>query len=147
MFVFSNFIIMKNHLRRVLAICMALGVLFTTTSFTVDMHFCGKALVDFSLVQNVQTCGMEKEQYKKSCEKGFSENPCCADKQITVDGHDDLKSSFNKFTFEQQTFVVTFFCTYINLFEGFDENVIPFKSYSPPFLIRDVQMLHETYLI
>jgi len=138
---------MKNNFHRILSVCMALGVLFTTTSFTVDMHFCGKALVDFSLVQNVQTCGMEKEQSKKSCEKGFSKKSCCSDKQIAVDGHDDLKSSFNKFSFEQQTFVATFYYTYINLFEGLDENVIPFKNYLPPFLIRDVQKLHETYLI
>ncbi len=126
---------------------MASIVLFTTTSFAVDMHYCGDSLVDFSLVHNVKTCGMEKQQSEINCEKAFSEKPCCSDTQIAIDGHNELKSSFNNLTFEQQAFVATFFYTYINLFEGLDENIIPFKDYTPPYLIRDVQELNETYLI
>jgi len=137
----------KKIFNKILSVLMASIVLFTTMSFAVDMHYCGDSLVDFSLFHNVKTCGMENQQPQKSCEKGFSEKPCCSDTQITIDGHNELKSSFNNLTFEQQAFVVTFFYTYINLFEGLDENIIPFKDYTPPYLIRDVQELNETYLI
>jgi hypothetical protein len=64
-----------------------------------------------------------------------------------VDGQDDLKTSYTNLTFEQQAFVATFFYTYFNLFDGLDKNIVPFRDYTPPYLIRDVQKLHETYLI
>ena len=105
-------------------------------SFTVDMHYCGDSLVDFALFHNAQTCGMENQSSQKSCEAGFSEKSCCSDAQIVNDGQDDLK-----------TFVATFFYTYINLFDGLDKNIVPFRDYTPPYLVRNVQKLHETYLI
>lgn len=127
---------------------MAFVVLFTTMSFTIDMHYCGGSLVDFSVFTKAESCGMEKEQLIKSCENPeMTEKDCCTDQKIVKEGKEDLKTSFNKLTFEQQTFVASFFYTYINLFEGLDENIVPFKDYSPPFVERDIQILYETYLI
>ncbi len=127
---------------------MAFVVMFTTMSFTVDMHYCGDSLVDFSFFTKAETCGMEKAQPAKGCENPtMSKKSCCSDQKIVKEGSDDLKTAFNKLTFEQQTFVATFFYTYINLFEGLDESIVPFKDYSPPFIERDVQILYETYLI
>lgn len=138
---------MKSFLHKILSVCMATLVLFTTMSFTVDIHFCGDSLVDFSLVQNTHTCGMEAEQKADDCHNLITEDSCCSDKQLVIEGQDDLKISFNTLNFEQQVFVATFFYTYIDLFEGLDTNVIPFRDYRPPILIRDFQKLHETYLI
>ncbi|GBF21611.1 hypothetical protein C21_03797 [Arenibacter sp. NBRC 103722] len=139
---------MKKVFHRILSVLMAFVVMFTTMSFTVDMHYCGDSLVDFSLFTKTEGCGMEKAQSPESCDNlSMSSTSCCTDQQIVKEGHDDLKTSFNKLTFEQQTFVATFFYTYINLFEGLDENIVPFKDYSPPFIERDVQTLYETYLI
>jgi hypothetical protein len=127
---------------------MAFVVLFATMSFTVDMHYCGDSLVDFSLFTKAEGCGMEKAQPVKSCgNPSISEKSCCTDQQIVKEGKDDLKTSLNKVTLEQQTFVATFFYTYINLFNGPDESFVPFKDYSPPPLIRDVQILDQTFLI
>ena len=138
---------MKSFFHKIVSVCLATLVLFTTMSFTVDMHYCGETLVDFSLSQSAHTCGMETEQPTDDCETGILEDSCCTDKQIVIEGQDDLKISFDTLNFEQQTFVATFFYTYINLFEGLDTNVIPFRDYKPPLLIRDIQKLHETYLI
>src|SRR5690606_24990324 len=124
--------LMKSFFHKTISICMAALVLFTTMSFTVDIHFCGDTLVDFALFQNVKTCGMEVAQ-TKNCD-GISEKSCCSDKQIVVEPQDEIKASFHNVTFEQQVFVATFFYTYIDLFEGLDTNVIPFRDYRPPFL-------------
>ncbi|MBU3026074.1 HYC_CC_PP family protein [Zobellia galactanivorans] len=139
---------MKKVFHKILSVLMAFVVLLTTMSFTVDMHYCGDSLVDFSFFAKAESCGMEKAQPTKSCDNPtMTEKDCCTDQQIVKEGNQDLKTSFDKLTFEQQTFVASFFYTYINLFEGFDENIAPFKDYSPPFVKRDIQTLHETYLI
>lgn len=126
---------------------MALIVLFSTMSFTVDMHYCGESLVDLSFFAKAEGCGMEKQQPLIATEKTIIEKPCCSEHQIVKEANQDLKTSFDKLSFEQQTFVFTFLYTHINHFEGLNKNIIPFKDYSPPFIERDVQKLYETYLI
>src|SRR5690554_270537 len=138
---------MKSFFHKALSVFMATLVLFTTMSFTVDMHYCGETLIDFSLSQNAHTCGMETEQPTKDCETGIPEKSCCSDKQIVIEGQDEIKMSVDTLNFDQQIFVASFFYTYINLFEGLDANVIPFRDYKPPLLIRDIQKLHESYLL
>lgn len=122
-------------------------VLFTTMSFKVDMHYCGDSLVDFSLMQKAETCGMEEEQGSDCGKQMVSEMSCCSDKQIIVEGQDELNRTFDTLTAEQQVFFAAFIHSYINLFEGLDQTIVPFRDYVPPLLIRDIQKLHQTYLI
>ncbi len=128
---------------------MALIVLFSTMSFSLDMHYCGDHLVDFSFAEKVDTCMMKAEMSKtsSSCEVMEMEMDCCTDVEVVVEGQDDLKISFDQLTFDQQVFVASFVYSYISRFEGFDNDVVPFKDYAPPPLIRDVQILDQTFLI
>ncbi|TXE07393.1 hypothetical protein ES711_11540 [Gelidibacter salicanalis] len=139
---------MKQFLHKSMAFFMASVVLMTTSSFAVDVHYCGDTLVDFSFMQQVETCGMEKAPVSTSCENpDLAVKSCCTDKQIVKEGQDDLKVSFDTLTLEQYLFVASFTYSYINLFEGTESNSIPFVDYAPPFIERDVQVLHQTYLI
>lgn len=139
--------LMKKVIHKILSFCMALIVLLSTVSFTVASHYCGDFLVDSSLFGHVETCGMEQQQSKNDCKSEVQDDSCCSEKQIVVEGQDDLKISFNTLNFEQQVFVATFFHSYINLFDVLDSNIVPFRDYAAPFLERDLQKLHETYLI
>jgi hypothetical protein len=139
---------MKEIFHKTMSIIMALVVLFTTTSFTMDMHYCGDKMVDFSFFHNVETCVMEKAEIASTCENPeLSKKSCCTDDQFTVDGQDNLKNNFSKLTFEQQIFVASFVYAYIRLFEGTASNEVHFFDYAPPFVKRDVQVLHQSFLI
>ena len=137
---------MKKVFQQILSVCMAFIVMFSTMSFSVDMHYCGDTLIDFSLMQNVKSCGMEM-QAPTDCESIISKKSCCSDKTVTVKGQDDLKTSFDKFSFEQQAFIASFVYSYKSLFEVSETNTNSFKAYSPPFIIRDVQLLDQIFLI
>lgn len=127
---------------------MAFVVLMTTMSFTVNMHYCGKMLVDYSVFNAAKTCGMEKMQPAFNCElASIVKKSCCSNKQLILEGQDDLKNSFDALSFEQQLFVAVFSHSYINLFEEKAATAILFVDYPPPFLKRDVQVLHQTFLI
>lgn len=139
---------MKELLRQITSIAMALIVLLSTMSFTVDMHYCGEHLVDFSVFTPAESCGMEAMMSTTTTDDcSVMKMDCCTDVEIVMEGQDDLKISFDQLTFEQQTFITAFVYSYIDLFEGVDENNIPFKKYAPPPLIRDVQVLDQTFLI
>lgn len=139
---------MNSFFHKILAFSMAGIVLFTTMSFTVDFHYCGDSLVDFSVLRSAETCGMDKQQSENDCKNEVADKTCCTDKQIVIEGQDDIKkTSFHQLTLEQQIFVASFTYAYINLFDDLDSNIVPFRDYVPPLIIRDIQKIHETYLI
>ena len=138
---------MKQVFHKFGAVSMAFLVLFTTMSFTVNMHYCGEMLVDYSFTQHVKTCGMDVQTSPESCDSNITKDSCCKDKQLIVEGEDNIKLSFENLSLEQQTFLATFVYSYIDLFETVEENNDSFKDYSPPYLIEDISVLHQTFLI
>lgn len=126
---------------------MALIVLFSTFSFTVEQHYCGDVLVDFSFFGAAESCGMDVQKNMHPEQSAFSQTHCCNDETLSVDGQENLKLSFEKLTLNQQQFVAAFIYTYINLYEGLPENIVPFSDYPPPLLVKDIQILDQTFLI
>ena len=128
---------------------MALLLMFSTLSFSMDMHYCGDHLVDFSLFKKAESCGMmaSSDDAPGDCALVKSNMDCCTDVQILVEGQDDFKVSFDQLTDDQQLFLSVFVFTYNNLFEGVDDTSPKVWEYSPPPLIRDIQVLHQTFLI
>tara|TARA_B100001059_G_scaffold230500_1_gene264803 strand:+ start:308 stop:721 length:414 start_codon:yes stop_codon:yes gene_type:complete len=137
---------MKQASHKIMSLLMAFVVLFSTMSFTVNMHYCGDTLVETTLFNKAKGCGMEME--KPSTEGcSITKKNCCDDKQLVIDGQDELKLNFDKLTFEQQQFVASFVYTYINLFEGLDKNVSSYEEYKPPLVVKQIFKIDETYLI
>ncbi|MDE3741077.1 HYC_CC_PP family protein [Maribacter polysaccharolyticus] len=138
---------MKKFFTKISSFLMALIVLLSTFSFTIENHYCGDILVDSSLYGKADSCGMDVQQSSDSGECDLTQKNCCSNETLSINGQDDLKISFEKFNMEQQLFVVSFIYSYINLYEGLDSNIVPFKDYSSPLLVRDVQVLDQTFLI
>lgn len=126
---------------------MALIVLFSTFSFTVEQHYCGDFLVDYSLFGKPESCGMDVQKDMHSERSGLSQKDCCNDEVLSIDGQDNLKLSFDKLSFEQLQFVASFVYSYLNLFKGLPENIVSFSDYPPPLLVKDIQILDQTFLI
>ncbi|MFT7072474.1 MAG: hypothetical protein ACJAX3_001452 [Patiriisocius sp.] len=137
---------MKQAFHKIMSLLMAFVVLFSTMSFTIDMHYCGDTLVDTAIFKKAKGCGMEMQNPStKGC--SITKKNCCSDKQIVIDSQDELKLSFDTFSFEQQQFVTSFIYSYINLFEGAEGNTTSFSEYPPPLIARSIYKLDETYLI
>ncbi len=137
---------MKQVFHKIMSLLMAFVVLFSTMSLAVNMHYCGDTLVETAIFNKAKGCGMEME--KPSTEGcSITKKNCCKDEQLVIDGQDELKLNFDKLTFEQQQFVASFIYTYINLFEGLENNVSSYEEYKPPLVIRQLYKIDETYLI
>jgi hypothetical protein len=136
---------MKQVFHKIVSMLMAVVVLFSTLSFTVDMHFCGGTLMDTAIFHKVETCGMEmQDPSTEGC--SITKKNCCSDEQLVVDGQDELQLSVDKISFEQHLFIVSFVYTYTNL-EGLDKNTSSYSAYDPPLVIRQIYKLDDTYLI
>jgi len=137
--------VMNPVFQKIISPLMALLVLFSTMSFTVDMHFCGGNLVDKAIFSEVKKCGMEMKS--KTAEYAIQKPSCCEDISITVEGQEELKVSFDKHELQTLQFALLFSYSYVSLFEPLSEKHIPFDDYSPPRLTIDRVVLNETYLI
>ena len=138
---------MKKIFYKISSFFMALLVLLSSTSFTIESHYCGDILVDASFLGTAKTCGMEVQKTSSSTDCDITKKDCCSNEQLLVQGQDTLKISFDKLEKEQQLFVVALVQSYIYLFEYNEAKIKSFKDYSPPPLIRDVQVLDQTFLI
>ena len=137
---------MKGISHKIMSLVMALVVLFSTLSFTVNMHYCGDTLVETVIFQKAKGCGMDMEQQSsEGC--SVTKKNCCDDKQLAIEGQDELQLQVDKITFEQHLFNATFANTYINRFEGLDNNVSSLEEYKPPLVVRQLFKIDETYLI
>ena len=144
---FRNFdFSMRQVFHKIMSMLVAIVVLFSTMSFTINMHYCGDALVETAMFQKAKGCGMEMQ--KPSTEGcAITKKNCCKDEQSVVEGQDELQFSVDAISFEQQVFLASFVYTYSNLFEDFDNNVASYEEYKPPRVVRQIFKLDETYLI
>ena len=104
-------------------------------------------LVDLAFFADAEDCGMSMDIMNDDDSTMQQESSCCSEEVIFVDGQDDLKMSFDNLSFDQQLFVTSFAYSYINLFEGLEENVTLYEEYKPPLVIRQIYKIDETYLI
>lgn len=122
-------------------------VLLSTMSFTVDMHYCGDKLVDMAFFKEAKNCGMEQMKPTKECGDKMEKKSCCTDKQIMIEGEDDLKDSPVNLTIEQQVFLASFVYSYYKLLQPTDARSNSFEEHPPPLIEKDYQVLYETFLI
>ncbi|MCB0474391.1 MAG: hypothetical protein KDC69_01880 [Flavobacteriaceae bacterium] len=126
---------------------MAIMVLLSTFSFMVDMHYCGDNLVDVAIFSKAETCGMEAQTTTTTSDCNMTKKNCCHEEQLLVKGQHELNNNVQKLPFSEQVFLTAFFVSYVELFEGLEEQVIPYRNYKPPLIISDLRVLHQVFRI
>lgn len=138
---------MIKFLHKAFSVSIALLLLVSTTSWMVEKHYCMGHLMDTAFFSNAKTCEMDMEMDKETAVGFEPAKSCCSNELIVVDGQDNLKLSLNDIELNQYLFLVSFTFSYMNLFEGLPPQVIPYKNYTPPLIVKDIPVLHDTFLI
>ena len=137
---------MKMIIRNISATILSFIVMFSSMSFTIDEHFCGSRLMDVSYFGDADNCGMDEIDMSSNISV-FKKNNCCKD-QITL-----LQSSiFNKEKLInlQNTDIETSLlktCCYSVFYKNSSFKLKYYKDFSPPNIAKDIQVLHQTFLI
>lgn len=138
---------MKKSFLKISSVLIACMVLFSTTSFAINEHYCGDDLVDSSVFSKAESCdlGMENNSSDEDCT--FQDENCCKDLVIQVEGQNELIPLVTDLNFDQQVFIASFVYSYINLFEELGDKNLNFIVYTPPLVDYDIQVLFQTFLI
>jgi len=136
----------KPIITKITAPILALLVLFSTFSFTVEKHFCGDFLVDISYFGNTNGCNDFEVDSCDSKEK-VTKKSCCKDEVEEVTGQQDLQTFSKKITLLKKQFLIAFTLSYNNLFIPLKKQIANTKHYSPPNLRINFQVLYEVFII
>ena len=135
----------QKTIHKVFSMAMALLVLVSTISFSVEKHFCGDTLIDVAIFSKANSCGMVMEDFTFTT---VEKKSCCKNEIEIVKGQDALKkATFEDLHLENQILLKTLYYSYLNLFEGLPEQVIPHQNYVAPLLVTDIQVLDQVFII
>lgn len=141
---------MKKVSLHTFSIVMAILVLFSTMSFTVEKHFCGKSLVGHAVFSSVEKCKTETH----SCgvegmmsHMKMKKESCCSDKTERILGQDELNVYSVSFDITPQAFIVPMSFILVELLPEISPEVISYPPYEPPQLVYDLQVLCQVFTI
>lgn len=138
---------MKSILRHIGAISLSALVLFSTLSFTIGLHYCGKSLVEVAVNNETHGCGMDMAPENGPDTWGLAGIPCCEDVKLAFEGQDDLLHSGHEVSFVKLFAIVQ--PLRISFLPRVDiiKSTFNYQDYSPPLLIRDIPVLNRAFLI
>ncbi|WP_258848493.1 hypothetical protein [Polaribacter sp. WD7] len=130
---------MKQVFVKITSIILALFVLFSTFSFTVEKHYCGDFLMDVSFTGDADDCTTVMKA---------SKSKCCKDEVYQIEGQDELQQfTSHNFDFEKTQFLVAFYISYQDLFVVDESDKVIHIDFPPPDIPKNFQVLHQSFLI
>jgi len=126
---------------------MVFLLLLSTTSWTVEKHLCMGRVMDIALFSHADDCSMKVGSASSEDEYYKVKKPCCDDEAFTLQGQDDLSYNKTGLDFSQKIFLYSFTSIYLSLFVDTTEKDILHDFYPTPILARDLNILHQVFLI
>lgn len=126
---------------------LAILILLSTSSFSINKHYCSGSLVDSTVFTQVEKC--VKGSWSSTA-KGTSiaQVDCCIDVTDLVEGQEVVSyKRIDNLDYNQQLFLFAFTKSYFNLFERVPSQVVLHRYYTPPILLTNFQVLHQSFLI
>ena len=137
---------MNAIVKKISTTLLSFMVLFSSMSFAIEEHYCCDMLMDVSYFGNADNCGVE-EVIVNSSIYVLKKNNCCKDQTTLLES-----SIFNKekiINIQNVDAEVLFFKEYLYLaiHKNFSLELKYYTNFFPPDLEKDIQVLHQTFLI
>ncbi len=130
---------MKELFNKIGALFLALLILGSTTSWTVQEHYCLGHLVEVSFFDSPDGCGMDMD--------ASEEMSCCTEEVYVEDGQDQLQLNYEGFEPMNPDLLAAALFVWVVLFEEYPVEQAPNYIHPPPKLVKDIQLLDEVFLI
>lgn len=136
---------MSHISHKIASFLLAIVVLFSTMSFTIDKHYCGTMLVDVAINAKAKTCGMEVTLSPEQVRAG--KKSCCQNEHIVILGQDELNKNVDT-ALELPVFEAIPTPHSLPWHDVQDSILhINMGNHDPPDIVSNFQQLYQTYLI
>lgn len=137
----------KQLAHKLSSVVLAIIVLFSSVSFSVDKHFCAGNLIDVSIITSVERCKGDMKEGNENHSKGLIKS-CCKDVREIVEGVDVLNTKPSpKYASPDYQFIQN---NYFELIVYLDQQIGKqnvFKSSFGPPNKPNLQVLYQSFLI
>jgi len=133
-----------KRFQQLISVAMALLLLISTLSISIEKHYCGDTLVDVSIFADVQKC----ESGATDQSSILMTESCCKNVIDLHEGQDELSLEKTKvLNTNQKVFIMSFAHVFSELKTLESQHNSAFKYYPPLKPVRDIQVLNEVFLI
>lgn len=130
-------------MKKTFAVLLSLIVLLSSLNFSLSAHYCGQTIVDVALFGKAEACPMAAEM---NCDS--EEAPCCADRNIIIEGEEYLSSkSFEKQTIEKVELLLAQLDFPIELLLEEKQTRYFSRTYTPPLIEQDITLAVQSFLL
>ena len=143
---------MKNRgIQKLLSALMAMLVLISTLSFSIEKHYCGEDLVDVAFFIHTKKCGPEvtHNDFDRGDQKSVLRmQSCCKHVVDLLKGQDQFSWEKTKLIIKNQKalgLILVSVTGTLNYLKPID--ISPLIHFSPPAYVIDIRTLHQVYLI
>ncbi len=138
-----------KQLKSIISFSLALMVLVSSSSFVVNMHFCGGHMQSVSLIEDATPCLMEVQLPPCHKKMAMKKTGCCDDQHVVFEGK-DFNSQVQDFsTLSWQA--INWVAALPMIMEVIQVNeALAFSNhtpYKPPIVERDIPVLIQSFLI
>lgn len=140
---------MKQLFHKILSISLALIVLLSSFSFTINKHICGGEVANVTLFISADNCGMDMQVCKNEVSKKqtvIEKEPCCSDISELIKGNDNNQQAKQyQLEIPQMEFLTAFVYTFITKFKETTNS--QYVMYKPPLVYKNIQTLFQVFRI
>jgi len=139
---------MKFCFQHITSLLLALLVLVSTQSYSVNSHYCSNILVDKAIMKPAKKCDMHGEKTHSEQKHEHKKDECCDDEVEIIQGQDELKVPSLQTELPNPIFVEAFIISFLFDFpiEADKEKITHYKT-PPPLLQKERLSLYQVYLI
>lgn len=129
-------------MKKTFSVLLSLIILLSSLNFSLSAHYCGQTIVDVALFGEAEACSMAAEM------NNDSEEPCCSDRQIIIEGEDYLSSkSFEKQEVEKIDILLSEFHFPLELLLEEEKTHSFLVHYTPPLIEQDITLAVQSFLL
>jgi len=132
---------MKQKIQQITAFSLALIVLISSVSFTVNKHICGGKVANTTLFVSADNCGMDmaicENNTSSSKKTSLEKEPCCKDTSEFIQGNDIPQQAVQASTITQSDVIFQLINSYVAQATRINtEKQTLLRFYRPPILIK-----------
>ena len=130
-------------MKKTFSVLLSLIILLSSLNFSLSAHYCGQTIVDVAIFGEAEACPMAAEM---NCDT--DEKPCCADRNIIIEGEDYLSSkSFEKQEVEKVDILLSEFQFPLELLLEEEKTHSFLANYTPPLIEQDITLAFQSFLL
>jgi hypothetical protein len=134
---------------KLLSVSLGVLFLFSSIGFSLDIHYCQGKIKSIGIYAPAEKCSEEMEVTKcdNHSDSGISKTPCCSNEQYFYQtGNADNTSNFtNTPIIPIVAILQSDDDAQIDVF--LSENVLTYNGSGPPLVVKDFNILYDTFLI